>query len=245
MQASPAPQDALTRAVHRLERACPSVCLVLLIALMSAPLAARAVPFVPEETFLAGSTGSGLEIIRDGVSNTIVFTEETALNLCLRRVAPLPGIGDGTSNTIIVGETAREDLCFGNFFDVSNWQDVLSSIVDGTSNTLLIGEETQIGFDRRSWIDLCASNVNLSIRDGTSNTIVFAESVCFNDVRIAPQAVSEPPVGLAFLGLLLLALLHYGARIATRPRASRAAGALPYVVTRSNRPRASSANTAR
>jgi hypothetical protein len=244
MQSS-VPHGVFSRAAQQPDRAGAYLCLVLLTALLSAPLAARAVPFVSEETFLAGSTGSSLEIIRDGVSNTIIFTQETVLDLCLRRVAPLPGIVDGASNTIIIGETAREDLCFANFFDVSNWQDVFSSIVDGASNTLLIGEDQPIAFDGRSWVDVCATNVNLSIRDGASNTIVFAESVCFNNVRIATQAVREPPVGLAFLGLLLLTLLRYPVRTATRLRAGRAARALPYIAVRSSRPSASSANAAR
>jgi hypothetical protein len=219
MQALKAPRN-ISRTIGGLERACAYFAVI--AALLLTPLATRAAPILAEEAFLAGSSGTSLQIIGDGSSNTIIFTEHTVLNLCLRGVAPLPGITDGTSDTIIIGETAREDLCFENFFDVSNWQEVLSTIVDGTSNTLLIGEETQIGFDRRSRIDLCASNVNLNIVDGTSNTIVFAETVCFNDVRIATRTVAEPQVSLALLalGLLLLALLRATAQSATaRPTA--------------------------
>jgi hypothetical protein len=160
--------------------------------------------------------------IRDGTSNTLLFSESIGLQFTggtLLGSVPIRGIADGTSNTITFPESPLHDFCVD---DVTNIDPVAGAgITDGTSNTIRFGEN--------SYLDLCFNRALLpSITDGTSNTILLPEtrnSVCFNNVVASPDltivstvpTVAEPAtLALAFVPLVLALTWHRRGRAGAR-----------------------------
>lgn len=189
----------------------------------------------PNGNYLTGSGAGGIQIISDGASNTIQFTETTSVAVCLDQVqgnVPLPSISDGSSNTLLFGEGAGVTVRAGHVYPrvpISQISDGTSNtiifgeigtdslclgdgeivepsdIADGTSNTIIIGETSEL--------DVCFRNVRVgTIADGTSNTIQFGDvqssPVCFQDVRVPTTAVPAPSA----LTLLAVGLLGLGYR---------------------------------
>jgi hypothetical protein len=215
-----------------------TILLTLVVAASLPAATTHAEPVVSEMgNVLSRWNHTSLDVIIDGTSNTLLFTETTTLGICLDRVG-FPGaptlnpIADGSSNTLLFAESRP--------FDVNIWRIFTSrsvaEIADGSSNTLLVGEGPQspstdafclsgvtprdpdiedgtsntILFGEESAVDLCANNVRIGIRDGLSNTIVFGEVVprtCLTDVRVRAGRVAEP-VTLGLLAPGLAVLLR-------------------------------------
>jgi PEP-CTERM motif-containing protein len=166
--------------------------------------------------------GNTLSFIADGASNTILFTENTVLSLCVDGVTLPTSVHDGSSNTILFGESSSLTVT-GGFV---GGRRPVTEITDGTSNTIVIGEtgfclgnvrpvapgsivdgaSNTITLPEGAAIDVCASNVRpqTAIGDGSSNTIQFGETVprsCYTGIRVdgAREQVPEPDTWLLFL----------------------------------------------
>lgn len=175
----------------------------------------------PSGNVLTNWSQTGMGLITDGTSNTLLFGETTQLAVCLDGVSiqgsPLINtITDGSSNTIQFSEANPFRVNVGRVFS----RQPISQIVDGTSNTIQFGEvqagsfclggvtplppgitdgtSNTIQFGEDSQFDVCVDNaVVSSIQDGTSNTILFEEAVprsCFEGVRVRGAEGGGPGV---------------------------------------------------
>lgn len=89
--------------------------LVASLLLLGQASSARADVIPPIGAFLTGFGGGTFGFITDGTSNTIQFSDETRLAICVDDVvgsAPLSSIVDGSSNTIQFGEVSSSPVCF-------------------------------------------------------------------------------------------------------------------------------------
>ena len=222
----------MTRSVRRL------VCLVSFVALplLTSSQAHADVTRIPSEgNFLTDWDPTSLTFIVDGTSNTIAFTENTRLAVCVDGVrvggAPLVNpITDGSSNTLQFGESAGFAVNAG----IIRSRRPVGQITDGSSNTIELdeiavdsfclggvipivsdtvdGTSNTIVFGEESRFDACADNVRVGqIADGTSNTIIFGEVIprfCVEDVlvREAAEATAAEPVTLLLCGTAALGL---------------------------------------
>jgi hypothetical protein len=189
--------------------------------------------------FLNQWGGGSIGFIVDGTSNTIAFTEQSRVAICVDRVGfsvPLYSIMDGTSNTIAFTETAPWSLHAG----FVRPRQPISAITDGTSNTIVLGEtptdalclgdgsvipaitdgtSNTILFGEESSFDICVSHARLgTIVDGTSNTILFGEvmtdPVCYAGARVLPAVagVVAEPATIVLTGMAFAGLGFVGRR---------------------------------
>ena len=201
-------------------------------ALLLLPMQANAVP--ANGNYLTGLGSSSVQLVSDGTSNTILFSEATRFAVCFDDVGfDHPGaITDGTSNTVLFGAGASLTFQAGRVLP----RQPITTIADGTSNTILLGETRSaslcFGGDTRlvepvitdgssntillgedSRFDVCFRSARIAtITDGSSNTILLGEPsaspICYQDVSVAADltvATSEP-MTLASLGVGLVGL---------------------------------------
>lgn len=183
---------------------------------LAAVLLACAVTPAQALVFIDSASQSGLNLMVDGASNTIMFGENSRMILCFDRITTIgsTSLTDGSSNTIMFSEGVsfninaggiRNRTPIGEITDGSSntiflgeiptsdycLTDItvpLEPIVDGTSNTILIGEN--------SAFDVCFDNVLRNITDGTSNTILISESTpraCYDGGSFRPVANDTVP----------------------------------------------------
>jgi hypothetical protein len=186
--------------------------------------------------YLGSADQSGISIVVDGSSNTLLFGEETRVSLCIRggQVLGDSPINDGSSNTIVFreGVAVRVDVV-----RVAQLAPV-AQIADGTSNTIILGEigmhfcladitipiqpiidadSNTIVLDEQSEFDACFDGVRIgAVTDGTSNTVVLGEITdrsCYTGVSAPPESldpvanVSEPvSIALVGIGMAILGL---------------------------------------